>query len=83
MSAQEEITMMPNARFYNKDPMYLRYLIDKAGITQRKAALLVGVPERTMRDYLNPKKTKSIAPYSVQFCLQCLSKSSKTHYKYE
>ena len=65
--------MMPNAKFYNKDPMYLRELIESAGLTQRKAALLVGVPERTMRDYLNPKKENSIAPYSVQFCLQCLA----------
>ena len=65
--------MTPNAKLYNKDAMYLRQLIETAGLTQRKAALLVGVPDRTMRDYLNPKKENSVAPYAVQFCLECLA----------
>ena len=65
--------MKPDASSYRKDAFYLRDLIQKAHLTQRAAALLVGVPERTMRDYLNPKKSSSIAPYSVQFCLECLA----------
>ena len=67
--------MTPDARNYRKDTFYFRELIEKAGLTQRAAALLVGVPERTMRDYLNPKKENSMPPYSVQFCLECLAAS--------
>ena len=69
--------MTPNARHYRKDAQYLRSLIEEAGLTQRKAALLVGVPERTMRDYLNPKKENSVAPYAVQFCLECLARQAE------
>lgn len=65
--------MKPNAKLYKKDALYLRELIERAGVSQRKAALLVGVPERTMRDYLNPKKENSIAPYAVEFALECLA----------
>ena len=75
MAAPAGVYMTPNARLYNKDALYLRQLIETAGLTQHKAALLVGVPERTMRDYLNPKKENSVAPYAVQFCLECLAKN--------
>lgn len=64
--------LKPDASNDRKDALCLRELIKEAGLTQRGAALLVGLPERTTRDYLNPAKENSVAPYSVQFCLECL-----------
>ena len=65
--------MKPNADLYKRDSLYLRELLERAGQTQRGAARLIGVPERTMRDYLNPAKENSVAPYTVQFALECLA----------
>ena len=65
--------MKPDATLYNPDSEYLRSLINRAGLTQRGAARLSGVPERTMRDYLNSNKGGSVAPYTVQFALECLA----------
>lgn len=65
--------MKPNAANYNPDEAYLRDLIARANLTQRGAARLIGVPERTMRDFLNPAKETSKAPYPVQFALECLA----------
>lgn len=64
--------MKPDANNYRKDALYLRELIQEAGLTQRGAAQIIGVPERTMRDYLNPGKAGSVAPYTVQFALECI-----------
>ena len=71
--------MIPDATKHDSDPEYLRELIDKIGVSQRKAASLIGVPERTFRDYLN-RKGKSRAPYPVQFALECLAAQSKQQY---
>ena len=65
--------MTPNIKDYNPDPAYLRELIAEAGETQRGISRLIGVPERTMRDFLNPKKINSVAPYTVQFAFECLA----------
>lgn len=62
----------PNVSRYNPDPDYLRELLDRAAVSQRKAAKLIGVSERTMRDYLNSSHS-SEAPYPVQFALECLA----------
>ena len=75
--------MRPDARNYKKDALYLRELIKEAGLTQRGAALLIGVPERTMRDYLKVGSTKSVAPYTVQFALECLVKYTSEDQKGE
>ena len=65
--------MKPDANKHNPEPAYLRRLIERAGQSQRGAARLVGVPERTMRDFLSVAKTNSKAPYAVQFALECLA----------
>jgi len=69
--------MTPNAENHNPDPAYLRDLIDQAGISQRKAARLIGIDERTMRSYLASRTTKKAmnAPYAVQYCLEQLNEN--------
>lgn len=63
----------PDAKFYNPDEDYLRRLIDSANVTQRGIARIMNVPERTLRDYLNAKKPKSKAPYTLQFSMEVLA----------
>lgn len=65
--------MRPDAAKHNPDAFYLRGLIEQAGLSQRAAARQIGIDERTMRNYLNPEKTNSLAPYPVQFALECLA----------
>lgn len=65
----------PNASNHNPDPRYLRGLLDRAGLSQRGAAELLGVSDRMMRYYLADESSAQhrSAPYSVQFMLECLS----------
>jgi len=67
--------MTPHISHYNPEPQYLRDLLEKAGLTQRKAAETIGVSERSFRDYLNGNH-KSKAPYPVQFALESLAQIS-------
>lgn len=66
--------MKPNAENYNPDPAYLRSLIERAEVSQRKAARMIGIDERLLRSYLAKRESVSAreAPYPVQFCLECL-----------
>lgn len=68
--------MTPSANNHNPDPRYLRGLIEQAGISQRKAAQLLGISERVMRYYLSDVTSESYrpAPYTVQFALECLAR---------
>ena len=65
----------PNASLHNPDPRYLRGLLDRAGLSQRKAAELLGITDRAMRYYLSDEASESFrpAPYPVQFALECLA----------
>ena len=63
--------MKPDAKKHNPDPQYLRDLLKAAGLTQRGAATVIGISERTFRDYLNGNNS-SKAPYPVQFALESL-----------
>ena len=69
--------MKPNIKHHNPDPAYLRVLLEQAGLSQRKAAHLLGVSERMMRYYLvhsdNPNYRPM--PYTVQFAIECLAKN--------
>lgn len=70
--------MTPNAENHAPDPAYLRELIKKSGVTQLEAAKLIGISDRVMRKYLAKRDSVSAleAPYSVQFCLECLAQKS-------
>lgn len=67
--------MKPDATKHNPDPRYLRGLLERAGISQRKAAERIGITDRALRYYLtvedDPKHRS--APYVVQFALECLA----------
>lgn len=65
----------PDASLHNPDPRYLRGLLDRAGLSQRKAAELLGITDRAMRYYLSDEASMSFrpAPYPVQFALECLA----------
>lgn len=67
--------MKPEASRHNPDPRYLRGLLEKAGLTQRQAAQLLGISDRVMRYYLSAETSDSYraAPYPVQFALECLA----------
>ena len=66
--------MKPNSENYNPDPIYLRSLVEQTGLSQRKAAKVIGVSERVMRNYLSLNQNDyTKCPYSVQFCLECLA----------
>ena len=67
--------MRPDSSTHNPDPRYLRGLLDKAGITQREAAQLIGLSDRAMRYYLSDvdHPTYRAAPYPVQFALESLT----------
>ncbi|HCF5748070.1 TPA: hypothetical protein NIH25_005274 [Pseudomonas aeruginosa] len=65
----------PDASNHNPDPRYLRGLLKRAGISQRRAAELLGLSDRVMRYYLSEdvKEGYRPAPYTVQFALECLA----------
>jgi hypothetical protein len=68
--------MKPDASARNPAPDYLRGLIEQAGISQREAAELIGIEPRLLRYYLtDPASGKQfrVAPYPVQFALECLA----------
>jgi hypothetical protein len=67
--------MKPDSSTHNPDPRYLRGLLEKAGLTQRQAAQLLGISDRVMRYYLSDEASESYraAPYPIQFALECLA----------
>jgi hypothetical protein len=68
--------MKPDARLHNPDPLYLRQLLERAGLKQAEAASLLGVSPRTMRSYLSTAadpKSRQVVPYCVQYGLEALA----------
>lgn len=72
--------MKPDSSRHNPDPRYLRGLLERAGISQRKAAELLGITDRAMRYYLSDEGSATFrpAPYPVQFALECLARQRST-----
>lgn len=66
----------PDASQYNPDPAYLRSLIERAGLTQRGAAKLIGINERAMRYYVSLNDGRYRASYPVQYALEALAENS-------
>ena len=68
--------MKPDATYYDPDPLYLRALIDRAGLSQRRAARVIGISERVMRYYLSDPASGNYrpAPYPVQYAIEALSR---------
>jgi len=67
--------MMPNAKKHNPDPVYLRSLIKRAGVSQREAARIIGVKnERTFRRYLTLHAADyQPCDYPIQYALENLA----------
>lgn len=67
--------MRPDASRRNPDPRYLRGLLERAGLSQHKAAELIGITPRVMRYYLSDEASSGYrpAPYAVQFAIECLA----------
>ena len=67
--------MKPDIKNYNPDPVYIRTLLEKAGLSQRKTARILGVSERMMRYYLVHTDDPNYRPmpYTVQFAIECLA----------
>lgn len=65
----------PDASLHKPDPAYLRGLLAKAGVSQRRAAEALGMSAAGLQNYIrdtaDPKYRP--APYVVQFALEALS----------
>ncbi|MDX8400821.1 MAG: helix-turn-helix domain-containing protein [Gallionellaceae bacterium] len=62
------LRLKPNATKHQPSADNIRALISGAGLSQRGAARLIGINERTMRKYCKDGRY----PYLVQFALECL-----------
>ena len=65
----------PDATRHNPDPAHLRDLLAKAGVSQRKAAQLLGMSAAGLQNYIrDPADPKyRPAPYVVQFAMEALA----------
>lgn len=63
-------THLPDAGLHRSDPNYLRELLAAANLSQRAAARLIGIDERSMRNYASGKRE---IPYVLQYCLEVLA----------
>lgn len=70
--------MKPDASKHNPSPLYLRGLIEQAGVSQRRASELLGMSWTGFRNYLRDESDTlyRVAPYLVQFALECLANPS-------
>lgn len=71
----------PDSSTHNPDPLYLRSLIEQAGVSQRQAAELLGMSWTGFRNYLRDESDPlyRTASYCVQFALECLAIDSMAH----
>lgn len=67
--------MTPDATRHNPDPLYLRQLLQAAGLNQQQAAERLGITSRAVRYYLSDADSAGYrpAPYLVQFALERLA----------
>lgn len=61
------------------DPLYLRQLLENAGISQREAARRAGVPYPRFRRYLysTDHPSHQPAPYSVQVVIEAMTANAQ------
>ncbi len=70
--------MILDASRHNPDPVYLRELVARAGMSQRACARQIGISERAMRKYLALPAPETPAPYPVQFALEALAEKNQS-----
>ncbi len=61
---------LPDASQHCADADYVRDLLERAKLSQRAAARLLGINERTMRYYCSGEQP---VPYLVQYALEMLA----------
>jgi DNA-binding transcriptional regulator YiaG len=59
----------PDASQYNPDPKYLAELVSSTGLSQPDLGQLLGVTDKTLRNWLSGRNQ---FPYLAQFALECL-----------
>lgn len=67
--------MKPDACRHNPGPAYLRGLVERSGLSQRKIAQRLGITDRMLRYYLAEEGSNGhrTAPYLVQYALEGLA----------
>jgi transcriptional regulator with XRE-family HTH domain len=67
--------MKPDASKHDPRPEYLRALLERAGLSQRQAAMKLGISDRVMRYYVSDVSSSTYrpAPYPVQYALERLA----------
>ena len=67
--------MKPDASKHDPRPEYLRALLERAGLSQRQAAMKIGISDRVMRYYVSDVSSATYrpAPYPVQYALEQLA----------
>lgn len=65
--------MKPDATQHDPTPEYMRYLVERTGLSQREVAKRIGIDDRSIRYYLSHGENRRVAPYPVQFALECLA----------
>ena len=62
--------MKPNAENeYNPDPAYMSDLVNSTGLTRGELAKLLGISDRSIRQWMSGDRRFS---YMAQFCVECL-----------
>ena len=61
--------MKPDASNYDPRPEYLAELVGSTGLSQPALGRLLGVNEKTLRNWLSGRHPY---PYTAQFALECL-----------
>lgn len=67
--------MKPDASRHNPDPVYLRGLLERAGLIRSQAARLLGMSRTGFNNYLRDESDPlyRAADYRTQFALECLA----------
>lgn len=66
--------MKPDSTKHNPNPQYIRALIERSGLSQRKVADTIGIGDRTLRAFLQAPGSPGyrVIPYTVQFAIERL-----------
>lgn len=62
---------LPDPSKHNPAPEYIRGLLTRIGVSQRKAAHVMGIGERMMRYYVTESSEHRPIPYATQYALEC------------
>jgi len=69
----------PDSSSHNGDPLYLRGLIERSGLSIRQAAEVIGIRRSELQSYLYDEadpRHKTVT-YPVQYALECLADAAK------